>query len=320
MSLCWVSSAAHINNRADGLASSVNEFTKLGHDVLNISRPGYGGSPVPTSSTPLQDSIPIFVELIDHVRTEKHNPGVILVGHSLGGALALAIAYEAQEKLPILGVSSMGCLPTREPLGLLAENDPEPQNPRYLVEKKASNVERFMGKLEWVNINALSGAVISSAFEPGKLSRACLRKDANCSVGLKSELREYESPDFYNYLTETVIPGVKVAVQFLAAENEVVWDNETASQGRSLFNDLVSLFQSSTEIEAEILPHGGHNYEFSKNAGKLLECRSKFVQKLVSCLNSTTAIAIKLSWSSLRVRMPEMVMRRKRSLSLLSLF
>lgn len=177
-----------------------------------------------------------------------------------------------------------------------------------------------MGKLEWVNINALSGAVISSAFEPGKLSRACLRKDANCSVGLKSELREYESPDFYNYLTETVIPGVKVAVQFLAAENEVVWDNETASQGRSLFNDLVSLFQSSTEIEAEILPHGGHNYEFSKNAGKLLECRSKFVQKLVSCLNSTTAIAIKLSWSSLRVRMPEMVMRRKRSLSLLSLF
>ncbi|EPS28170.1 hypothetical protein PDE_03116 [Penicillium oxalicum 114-2] len=250
--------------------SSVNEFTKLGHDVLNISRPGYGGSPVPTSSTPLQDSIPIFVELIDHVRTEKHNPGVILVGHSLGGALALAIAYEAQEKLPILGVSSMGCLPTREPLGLLAENDPEPQNPRYLVEKKASNVERFMGKLEWVNINALSGAVISSAFEPG----------------LKSELREYESPDFYNYLTETVIPGVKVAVQFLAAENEVVWDNETASQGRSLFNDLVSLFQSSTEIEAEILPHGGHNYEFSKNAGKLLECRSKFVQKLSSSENA----------------------------------
>ncbi|KAF7715955.1 Uncharacterized protein PECH_004622 [Penicillium ucsense] len=244
--------------------SSVGAFANLGYDVLNISRPGYGNAPVPTTSTPLQHSIPAFVDLIDHVRTKKHSPGVILVGHSLGGALALSVAYEAQRKMPIWGVSCMGSLPTQEPLGLLAEPDPEPENPRYVVDESAINVERFMGKLEWVNLDGLSGKVIESVFEPG----------------LKSELREYESPAFYQYLTETVIPGIGVPVQFLAAENEVVWDEHNASQGRTLFNDLVSLFQSSTEIEAEILPRGGHNYEFSKNARKLLDCRNHFIQKV----------------------------------------
>lgn len=144
----------------------MNEFNKLGHDVLNISRPGYGGTPAPANSTPLRDSIPVFIDFIEQVQRER-SPGIILVGHSIGGALALSIAYEAERRLPILGVSAMGCLPSLTPLGLLSETDPEPENPRFIVENNPENIKRFMGRVEWLNLEALSEDVVAAVFEPG---------------------------------------------------------------------------------------------------------------------------------------------------------
>lgn len=146
----------------------VNEFNKLGHDVLNISRPGYGGTPAPTNLTPLRDSIPVFIDFIDQIRKEKGYAGIILVGHSIGGALALSITYEAQGRFPILGVSAMGCLPTLTPLGILGERDPEPENPRFIVENNPENVKRFMGRVEWLNPDALAEDVVAAVFEPGR--------------------------------------------------------------------------------------------------------------------------------------------------------
>ncbi len=145
----------------------MNEFHKLGHDVLNISRPGYGGTPAPANSTPLRDSIPVFIEFIEHVQEERNHNGIILVGHSIGGTLALSIAYEAKGRLPILGVSAMGCLPSLTPLELLGESDPEPENPRFIVENNPENIKRFMGRVEWLNLDALSEDVVTAAFEPG---------------------------------------------------------------------------------------------------------------------------------------------------------
>lgn len=145
----------------------MNEFNKLGHDVLNISRPGYGGTPAPANSTPLRDSIPVFIDFIEQVHKEKGHSRIILVGHSIGGALALSIAYEAKGQLPILGVGAMGCLPSLTPLGLLSETDPEPENPRFIVENNPENVKRFMGRVEWLNLDALSEDVVAAVFEPG---------------------------------------------------------------------------------------------------------------------------------------------------------
>lgn len=144
----------------------MNEFNKLGHDVLNISRPGYGGTPAPANLTPLRDSIPVFIELIEQVQEERNYNGIILVGHSMGGVLALSIAYESKGRLPILGVSAMGCLPSLTPLGLLREADPEPENPRFMIENNPENIKRFMGRVEWLNLDALSEDVVAAVFEP----------------------------------------------------------------------------------------------------------------------------------------------------------
>lgn len=236
---------------------------------------------MPTSSTPLRDSIPVFIDFIDQVHKDKGHIGIILVGHSIGGALVLSITHEAQGRLPILGVSAMGCLPSLKPLGLLGETDPEQENPRFIVEPSPENIKRFMGRMEWLNLDALSQEIVEVVFEPGRSFQSRCKEYTNFLSGIKSEIREYQTRDLYEYLLDTVFPSIQVPVQYLAAENEILWDDEDPLHGKSIFDALVSYFVSAPEIDAAILPRGGHNYEFSQNVGLLLQRRNDFVQKLV---------------------------------------
>ena len=64
----------------------------------------------------MSDSIPVFIDFIEQVYNEKSsakkgNGGIVLFGHSLGGAFSLSITAEAQNRLPLLGVSVLGCAP-----------------------------------------------------------------------------------------------------------------------------------------------------------------------------------------------------------------
>lgn len=148
-------------------------FSDLGYNVLNINRPSYGGTPTPATTTPLADSLLGLIDLIDLVYREKTGgqQGIVLIGHSLGGALSLVIAAEAGARLPVLGVSTLGTLPSTERLNLIPEPDPDPANPRFVFSQSAENLTRFLGNLESVNVDALSGELAAAVFEPGKLVR-----------------------------------------------------------------------------------------------------------------------------------------------------
>lgn len=119
----------------------------------------------------MTDSIAVFIDFIEQVYNEKAsarhgNGGIILVGHSLGGAFAMAIAYEARHRLPLLGVSSLGCIPVANAPSLLPIPDLEPDNPRFVVKTNAENVRRYMGEIEWINVDALVPELIAVVFEP----------------------------------------------------------------------------------------------------------------------------------------------------------
>lgn len=125
----------------------------------------------------MSDSIPVFIDFIEKVYNEKSsakkaNSGIVLFGHSLGGAYALSIAAEAQDRLPLLGVSALGCAPLQNSKSLLPNPDPEPSNPRFFVETNPQNIRRFMGEVEWLNIEALDPELVVQVFEPGSLSQS----------------------------------------------------------------------------------------------------------------------------------------------------
>ncbi|KAI7971352.1 hypothetical protein EIK77_002464 [Talaromyces pinophilus] len=219
----------------------------------------------------MSDSIPVFIDFIEKVYNEKSsakkgNGGIVLFGHSLGGAFSLSITAEAQDRLPLLGVSALGCAPVQNSRLLLADPDPEPSNPRFIVETNPENIRKFMGEVEWLNVEALDPELVTLT--------------ERLQPGIKAELREFSSNEFYDYLVNKVYPAIKIPVQYLCAEAEVVWDNE--KEGRPIFDNLVSKFTNASEVDSAILPRGGHNYEFSLNYGLLWDKRKTFLEKLAN--------------------------------------
>lgn len=101
-------------------------------------------------------------------QTSGHN-GIILIGHSLGAAICLSLAAFEGDKLPIIGVSALGIIPTENhPVRLVNMLKADPKNPRLVVESSIEAMETFMGPLNLVDVNILFNPSMSKIFEPGK--------------------------------------------------------------------------------------------------------------------------------------------------------
>jgi len=135
---------------------------------LNINRPGYAGNALPSTSTPIKDSIPLYISLIKKVYAEYSNGrrGVVLVGHSLGALTSLCIAAYGGDELPLLGVSALGIIPTKEHSKALIEIL-KSSGERFVVEASPETIETFMGPDEFINFESVGQPGIELIFEPG---------------------------------------------------------------------------------------------------------------------------------------------------------
>lgn len=145
-------------------------YTSQGFDVLNINRAAYGGNPIPDTKTPILDSIPLYANLIKKTYQEYSNGqnGIILIGHSLGAAISLSLAAFHADELPLLGVSALGIIPTKDhPAGLIQMLKANPENPRFVVEATPESTEAFMGPPEVIDQAVISDPSMLTIFEPG---------------------------------------------------------------------------------------------------------------------------------------------------------
>jgi len=243
-----------------------NAFNATGFDVLSVNRAGYGGNPIPETTRPLLDAIPLYSALIKKTY-EEHSSGkngIVLVGHSLGAAISLSIAALEGEMLPLLGVSALGVIPTKEPPPILVNMlKADSENPRFVVEPSPEAVETFMGPPSVVDESILAHPSMPKIFEPG----------------LKTELFEWWDVAWYDRFVNEVAPGVRVPLQFLAAEYELGWRG--INEGQPIFDHAAGMFTNAPKLDARILPGGGHNFEFSKNASLLQKAREDFIDGLV---------------------------------------
>ncbi|KAJ5238333.1 hypothetical protein N7468_002952 [Penicillium chermesinum] len=260
------SNASYFDNR---IYSYPQKLSELGHPVLNVQRPAYGGTPVPATTKPLQDSIPLITDLINQAYQEHAGGkgGIVIIGHSAGAAVAVAIAAQPDSPLPIVGLSVLGLVPVEQDNLLIPRPDPDPENPRLSAEHMPPSASEFMGPLQYLNGDVFGNvAMIKTVFEP--LSRP--------------EIREYPGSEWHNLMVNNYMPAIKVPVQYLATEYEGIWTGKEA--GQPIFDYYASRFVNSPEVEAKILSKGGHSYDFSLNAGELHELRLNFIAKVVSQL------------------------------------
>jgi len=148
------------------------DFSKLGFDVLNVNRVGYGENPIPKTETPIFDSIPLYSHFINDVYKKHHGGkgGVILIGHSLGAAVSIIIAALEGKSLPLLGVSALGIVPTKDPLsGITDAINASPHSDRVpLGQPTEEYLRRFLGAPEFFDISKLPQ--LTPIYQAGELS------------------------------------------------------------------------------------------------------------------------------------------------------
>jgi hypothetical protein len=139
--------------------------------VLSINRTGYAGNPIPDTAQPVLDSVPLYSSLIKKTYEEASSGehGIVLVGHSLGAVIGLSIAAFEDAKLPLLGVSVLGIIPTKDhPVGLVDMLKADPENPRFVVEASPEAIETFMGPPSVIDPEMLVHPSMPQIFEAGK--------------------------------------------------------------------------------------------------------------------------------------------------------
>jgi prepilin-type processing-associated H-X9-DG protein len=219
--------------------------------VLLVHRPGHGGNAALEDDKPIEKSAGPIRDFIDEVR-ERHLPGsagILIIGHSIGGAVAFTLA-SASRNWPLLGlaVSGIGDRPGGELVALRSSFSgglvPAELMPNFLLGPR--------GTYGWRGPLALRHASES-------WSRA--------EVG---EVLE-EWPERW----PRVASGVNRPVHLRLADQEGIWETGEAAVRR-----MASRLVGSPHVDAGLLPDGGHLYEIHHRGGELVRSQLDFFQTL----------------------------------------
>ncbi|WOO81626.1 uncharacterized protein LOC62_03G005149 [Vanrija pseudolonga] len=255
--------ASYFDNELHSIPAN---FNKLGYNVLNVNRPGYGTNPIPSTSRPVFSTPPLYAQLINDAYDNHHkgSDGVILIGHSLGAATSLILAALEGDNIPLRGVSALGVVPakTRPDLSLFEGvfSDAKVERLPLPAEPSAQDLKLFLGVPDFFDLAHLPR--LEGVFEGA----------------VKHELTEWTDLATYEKFVNEILPAVKVPLQFLAAEIELHW--QSLEQAQPIFDEVAAQFTGVPRIDKELLPGGAHNFEFSTNSALLQKKREEFVNSL----------------------------------------
>lgn len=211
---------------------------KEGLVAIAIDRPGYGESdPLPDTPDLLHQNALYLHDIIPRVVAEltSGEAPIFLIGHSMGGAIAITIASLQPEWLGGIAISGIGTVVPPELPSVFANLPLEP-----LVTLPSNMKDSVM-----------FGPPASLADEMPLASHV-----ANTTVPL-SELFDVTSGwvDRFSGLAGTV----EVPVHYRQAEFDHLWVTDS-----STVNDFAKSFQRSNEVDAQIWPGVGHCIDFHK--------------------------------------------------------
>jgi pimeloyl-ACP methyl ester carboxylesterase len=224
-----------------------------GFAVLLVDRPGHGASEKPATGRPIEEAASLLVPFVAQVR-QAHGLGdapVALLGHSIGGAVAIMAAGAAGD-FPIAGVAASAIGNRASPEAeiwfaqvLEGAGSPQPPasfffGPENTYDWRGPAALRRCGET-WQHADVLE---IMGEW-PGRFRRIAAR--------------------------------VRVPVHLRLAEHEHIWDNRAAA-----IQDMAGCFRAAPEADAGLLPGGGHLYEVHRRGHELVAAQLDFVERCVT--------------------------------------
>jgi len=217
--------------------------------VLLVDRPAHGGSSAGTASErPIRDSLPRIRAFIDWVR-EEHVPGtgLALIGHSIGGAIALMLAADRRD-WPLRGVAVSGI--GDEPTPLIRDwwADPDAK----MLPPGGSAVSLFLGPEGTYGWQA--PITLRRVSEPWILEESA------------------EIVRTWPGRWPGIAAAIDVPVHLRLAEHDNIWVAREEVVAR-----MAARLAAAPAVDAAILPEGGHLYEIHKRGGELVEAQLDFL-------------------------------------------
>jgi pimeloyl-ACP methyl ester carboxylesterase len=223
-----------------------------GFPVLVLDRPGYGGNLAPASLSPIADTAPLIRDFIEGVRAEQGLTGrsLALIGHSIGGALAITMAAR-RDDWPLVAIATSGIGDESPPdiraIKLPAQPTHVPPDPA-LTEALFHDPER---SLRWKAVASLRAAA---------------------EDWLVAEVREVV--ESWPLRWRDLACRVDVPVQFRLAEHERIW-----MSGQAVVQRMAAAFTSAPEVDAALLPGGGHLYEATQGGAEFIARQLDFIER-----------------------------------------
>ncbi|MFI8003515.1 alpha/beta hydrolase [Streptomyces sp. NPDC086010] len=212
--------------------SFIDVATAHGYPVLAFDRPGYGGSsPLDPDANTFGRHAALLGNALAQATKRQAVDALFLVGHSIGGMIALMIAAGARD-LPLIGVSATGMGAAIPPGGAAEALGALP--PDEVVDLPYGERDRVMfGPAGTYRPEGLSGA-----------------RDAYAPVPVRELV---QAPRWPSEHLPTVAPGVRVPVHNALAEFDALWDSSPADVAR-----FAAMFTAAPFVDAHVARGTGH--------------------------------------------------------------
>jgi pimeloyl-ACP methyl ester carboxylesterase len=218
-----------------------------GFDVLLVNRPGHGGSAPPRTAHPIDEAADLLPRHLAPIMAPRASRDLVVIGHSIGGAVALTLAAEARLAIRSVAVSGIGRKPSDAARVWLAAK----------ANLKGPNLdppsEFFFGpegSYDWRGPIALRKVV--ETWRPDELQD--VRTD-------------------WPRRFDAVAGLIDVPVAFHLAEHERIW-----RAGAQDVADAAARFTRAPHVKSGVLPDGGHLYEIHKRGAELVALQLAFLK------------------------------------------
>lgn len=204
-----------------------------GYPVVAFDRPGYGGSaPLDPDANTFARHADLLGAAVAQAAERFAADSVFLVGHSIGGMIALMIAADARPGIPLIGVSATGMGAVIPPGGAAEALGSLP--PDETVDLPYDGRDQVM-------------------FGPAHTFGAEGRRQAHDSYAPVPVRELVQAPAWPREHLPTVAPRVRVPVHNALAEFDALWSSGTENVAR-----FAAMFTAAPFVDAGVARGTGH--------------------------------------------------------------